>query len=369
MSHGPALPKVNGNDPMPKYLQAREILLGAIRAGYFTPGSKLPSTEEISSLVDISLITAHKAMEGLVEMGWLRREVGRGTYVREDVDLVNGTPRRKFFIGLLFDHQEHVNIDDYYHGSLINGLRRAARADSDRRIEFFFDDRFDLRDKARQDVGAICFHPPLESQSHVGRISRRHPVVILGGSAADERVAAVDCDNENGARKAIRHLLELGHRRFMIVSGPLNLSNARDRAVGATSELAAHGIRVDKRDTPVSKDSVVLDEETKARIERRLTDTDRPTAILAGGFYLALATMQAARQVGLRIPDDASVIGFDDPPSAPLLDPPLTTVRQPLMEMAANAYRLVCQTDNRNRTSCKLSTELVVRNSTGPVRL
>lgn len=362
------LAKVDRQDPTPRYLQAREILVDAIRGGRLAPGAKLPSTKVISTLIDISLITAHKALEGLVEAGWLRREVGRGTYVREDVDVVNGG-QRQMFIGLLFDHRHHVNIDDYYHSALINGLRRAARDDS-RRVEFFFQDRFDLRDKGRRDVGAICIHPPLDVQAEVERLAQRYPVVVLGGAFPRSRVNCVDCDNEAGARLAVRHLLRLGHRRFLVLSGPTALSNSRDRATGAVAELAVHGIRPEPKDLPVSKDSVVLDEETKGALVRRLTGPDRPTAVVAGGFYLALAVMQAARQVGLSIPTDVSVVGFDDPASAPLLDPPLTTVRQPLDDMAARAYQLVYRSivDKVNEAVwCRLPTELVVRHSTASI--
>ena len=79
MSQTLVLPKVSIDDPRPKYLQARDILVDAIRSGRLTPGAKLPSTAELSQIIDISLITAQKALEGMVEAGWLRREVGRGT--------------------------------------------------------------------------------------------------------------------------------------------------------------------------------------------------------------------------------------------------------------------------------------------------
>ena len=267
-------------------------------------------------------------------MGWLRREVGRGTYVREDIDISGDNRQSVFHIGLLFHESEHVNIDDYYHSTLINALRRAARQDIKRRVEFFFHEGFDLRHKATKNLGAICIHPAIESQLEVERLGQRHPVVVLGGTFPKTDLTCVDCDNDRGARAAIKHLVELGHRRIMVLSGPMNLSNARDRAGGALAELAAHGIRPDQRDLPTSCDSVLLDEQTRAHMQRRLTETDRPTAIFAGGFYLALAAIQAARQVGLDIPRDISVVGFDDPQSAPLLDPPLTTIRQPLTEMA-----------------------------------
>ncbi len=365
MSRAPVFQKVNRGDPTPKYLQAREILIDAIRAGRLAPGMKLPSTKEISTMFDISLITAHKALEGLVESGWLRREVGRGTYVREDIDAAAGQ-QRQLFVGLLIDHR--VNIDDYYHSTIINALRREA-GDGAARVEFFFRDHFDLREKSKKDVGAICIHPPLESQAEVERLAQRRPTVVLGGAYPDSRITSVDCDNERGARHAIRHLLELGHKEFLLVSGPMNLTNARDRAQGALAELAAHGIALDDDDHIISQDSVVLDERSRQRLERRVGKREHPTAIFAGGFYLAMAAMQVVRQAGLVIPVDVSVVGFDDPPSAPLLEPPLTTVRQPLPEMAGEALRLVCallQNGASGVKSCKLPTEVVIRGSTGP---
>ena len=367
MSFDLELQKVDSRDPMPKYLQARGILIDAIRSGRLSPGTKLPSTKEISSLFDISLITAHRALEGLVESGWLRREVGRGTYVRDDVDPAHQA-QRQLAIGLMLD--ACVNIDDFYHSTIITGLRREAHAER-RRIEFFFHDGFDLRGKSKRDIGAICIHPPIEAQAQVERLARGHAVIILGGAFAGTRIPSVDCDNELGGRMAVRHLVGLGHRRLMVLSGPTNLSNARDRVRGAMLELAAHGIELPDGDLPESKDSVLLDEETRAFVERRLLDPSGPTAVIAGGFYLALAVMQVARGAGLRVPADVSIVGFDDPPSAPLLDPPLTTVRQPLEEMAAQGCRLICQAlaDRRGISeSCVLPTELVVRSSTGPPR-
>lgn len=363
MSTIPALPKVNIRDPLPKYLQAREILIGAIRSGQLAPGVKLPSTKELSELINISLITAHKALEGLVESGWLRREVGRGTYVREDLDVVRAE-QRQLHVGLLIDRQ--VNIDDYYHSTILNALRRAAGADT-RRVEFFFHDRFDLRDRGRSEVGALCIHPPLDAQAEVERLAQRHPLIVLGGSFPNERVAYVDCDNIAGARLAAQHLVDLGHQRFLVLSGPMSLSNSRDRAEGALAALQNAGLGEGGVNVLVSRDSVVLDEATRDQLHQHLHHPQRPTAIIAGGFYLALGALQAVRYAGLGVPRDVSLVGFDDPASAPLLDPPLTTVRQPLAAMAQRAYQRLVAGLVAGHTLAEgesLQPELVVRAST-----
>lgn len=371
MTVASAIQQVDSTDPTPKYIQAREILVDAIRNGRLAPGTKLPSTKEISTLFNVSLITAHRALEGLVESGWLRREVGRGTFVRDDVDFATISNQAPFSIGLLLSERSRVNLDDYYHSSLINSLRRQA-VNGSRRVEFFFRDRFDLRERQQGAVGALCIHPPMESQADVERLSRRSPVVVLGGTFVGSSVPCIDCDNELGGRQAIEHLLGLGHRRFALVSGPLNLTNSRDRTNGAYSALRDAGVTIDPDDVMVSADAVVLEDVIRARLEARLTGPDRPTAVFAGGFYLAMAVLQIVRRCGLSVPEQLSVVGFDDPQSAPLLDPPLTTVRQPLEAMAAAAYETICAlvaNSNGVHPSRKLPTELIVRGSTGPCRM
>ena len=367
MTLGLVLREVDEGDPRPKYVQAQQILIDAIRIGDLPPGMKLPATKDIGDRIHVSLITAHKALEGLVESGWLRREVGRGTYVREDVDPASGH-QRPLFVGIVLEHD--ANIADYYHSTLIEGLRREARAEGPR-VEFFLHEKFDLRDKAVKNVGAICIHPPLESQPDVEQLAQDYPVVVLGGSFPGNHVTCVDCDNHAGAREAVRHLFDLGHRRLLLLSGPLSLSNSRDRAEGAVTEMADLRLKPDLRDMLVSKDSVAVDEETRAKIRKCLSRRDRPTAIVAGGFYLALACLEIVRSAELSIPGDVSLVGFDDPAAAAMLDPPLTTVRQPLDEMAARACRLVRQAivDGQPPTdSCTLATEMVVRGSTAAVK-
>lgn len=360
------LQKVDQGDPTPKYLQARSILIDAIRGGRILPGEKLPSTKEISHLLSISLITAHKALEGLVEAGWLRREVGRGTFVRDDVD-PSSLSQRTLHIGLIIE--THVSISDYYHGTIIQALRSCAAAD-DRRIEFFFHDRFDLRDKGNGSVGAICMHPSAEARAKVETLASQHPVVVLGGRYDRSSVPTVDCDNVTGAAKAVDALHALGHKRFLLLGAPQNLSNSRDRIEGATQALLRHGLPVQPQDCVITRDSVSLDDVSDQTLRRRLTAADRPTAIVACGFYLALAAMHTVRALGLSIPNEVSVIGFDDPVGAAMLNPPMATVRQPLPLMAKTAYEKICtaiaEPHNADGAQVFLPAELVLRESIGP---
>ncbi|HRX84421.1 MAG TPA: GntR family transcriptional regulator [Phycisphaerae bacterium] len=358
------LRQVDRTDPTPKYLQAQRILAEAISAGALPAGCKLPSTKDIGQLVNVSLITAHKALEALAEAGLLRREAGRGTFVRDDVH-ESMAQARQVVIGLALDAR--ANLNDYYHSSILNGLRQAARSDKEQ-IEFYFQDH--LRPpRRRAGGGVICIHPPVEAKKQVARLAERVPTILLGGSFADVQVGCVDCDNRKGAGDAVRYLHELGHRRFLLLSGPTSLSNSRDRVDGAVEALGALGIPSNDYATLVSTDSVIIDEESQSILHHRLRADQRPTAIVAGGYFLALAAMHAVRQVGLTIPDDVSVVGFDDPEAAPLLNPPLTTVRQPLLEMADTAFRMLREQiagGAAEFATITLPTQLIVRETAGP---
>lgn len=359
-----SLPQVDSNDPAPKYLQARDILIRAIQSKVILPGAKLPSTREISELVNISLITAHRALNELVNTGLVRREVGRGTFVRDEWEAELASQR--VTIALMMDHR--VNLDDYYHSNIIQALRRVAHEDS-RQVDFYFHDRFESRDVTAGEMGVICVHPTSAVQSEVERLASRYPLCLLGGSFHGGRIPRVNCDNFEGARQAVRHLVELGHRRFIVLSGPMELSDSSERADGALAELTDQGVTLSDEDFMVSDDAVVLPDDMAARLRARLTGADRPTAIIAGGYYLALASMHAAAHANLKVPDDVSIVGFDDPVSAPLLNPPLTTVRQPLGQMAQQAYDFIMgavRDGSRSMKFTRLPVELIVRGSTGP---
>src|SRR5262245_43617127 len=119
------LPQVDSSSSTLRYIQAKNILAEAIRSGAFPAGAKLPSTSEVGVRLNVSLITAHKAIQCLVEEGWLRRERGRGTFVRDDFqESVAARPR--FRVGMIL--QPGTVMLDFYHGALLASLRHAAES-------------------------------------------------------------------------------------------------------------------------------------------------------------------------------------------------------------------------------------------------
>ncbi|GJF33669.1 LacI family transcriptional regulator [Kitasatospora sp. NE20-6] len=177
-------------------------------------------------------------------------------------------------------------------------------------------------------------------------------------------VPFVGATNWRGGQSATRHLIGLGHRRIAMITGPRDVSCFRARQAGYTSALDAAGLAADPRlmvNAPLTRE----DGREAARV--LLTQADRPTAIFTSNDLQALGVYQAARDLGLTIPDDLSVVGFDDLPVVAWVEPPLTTVHQPLTEMAAAATELALSLGRGEKPAqigLEIATTLTIRSST-----
>jgi DNA-binding LacI/PurR family transcriptional regulator len=179
-------------------------------------------------------------------------------------------------------------------------------------------------------------------------------------------VPFVGATNWSGGRAAARHLAELGHRRIAMISGPEDQLCCCARLDGYRSALQAAGLPIDPE---IIVHAGLTREDGCAAARSLLALPERPTAIFAANDLQALGVYQAAREAGLRIPDDLSVVGFDDLPVAAWVDPPLTTVHQPLTEMAVAATELALtlgRGEQAPQLGLEIATTLTVRASTAP---
>lgn len=192
--------------------------------------------------------------------------------------------------------------------------------------------------------------------------------------------SSVLIEDRRGAHEVARHVLDLGHRAIAILSidaqadpaygwaDAERLQNAtcpveRDRLAGYRDALAEHGFSLEQ--VPVMEAPNEI-ESAVACAEKLLAEVPGATAILAMSDILALAALEAAGRRGLRVPDDLSVVGFDDIPEAAVASPPLTTVAQPIIEKGRVAARLIFQAGEPRREV--LGVSLIVRASTAPPR-
>jgi DNA-binding LacI/PurR family transcriptional regulator len=195
---------------------------------------------------------------------------------------------------------------------------------------------------------------------------RRLPFVVLDGQSVSGE-PSIDIDEEGGAAAAARHLAELGHRRFAVVAflpldGLPRNTVALRRLAGYRQAIVDAGL--DPEALTVVNGSA-YDQVVTANVARGMLDVpDRPTAVLAMSDEMAVAVMDGARSIGLRVPEDLSVVGFDDTVTAATSSPPLTTVHQPHAAKGAAAVRtLLAGADAKDVT---FPTRLVVRESTAP---
>ncbi|TNM64261.1 substrate-binding domain-containing protein [Streptomyces sp. NP160] len=203
------------------------------------------------------------------------------------------------------------------------------------------------------------------------------PVVLLDpAGSSDPSLPTVGATNFAGGVTATEHLLSLGHRRIAVITGIPELLCSQERLEGHRAAMARAGLAVDE--SLVHGGDFSADGGQRAAVAL-LDHPDPPTAIFAGSDLMASGVYQEARRRGLRVPEDLSVIGFDDVSMCQYMSPPLTTVRQPLGEMAGESVRMVLEevrarrkgVPPRPRTAVpaphlQLATRLVVRESTAP---
>lgn len=345
-----------------------------IRRKAYDASGKLPSESELCERFAASRGTVRAALEDLCRAGLIERRNGLGSYLTE-----RGR-RKSSIIGLL--------IPDYgdfaFFAALKDELSRlSANAGYSLRLSTWAEgsgrkSAAQLRRMARtlavaRMEGVIfrpCLDPELaDANREVARIFRnaRSPLVLLDADIA-ESPARSDCDivtvnNVNAARQLAEHLLQRGHRRFAFVTDE-KLShcndNWRNRLFGLAGELALRGLATGVR-------TLTLNPRSPSAVRRQLCGKNRPDAVVCGNDEIAAALLKTVTGLGLRVPDDLAIAGFDDLPCAQACSPSLTTVRQPTRQIAAAAlkalFQRIRQPSAAPREIC-LPTPLVVRCST-----
>ena len=192
------------------------------------------------------------------------------------------------------------------------------------------------------------------------------PVVLIGVYAAGHATSSVSLDDPAAGRLALEHLLTLGHRRIATITGPLAEDCARERLTAYRQMMAAAGAAVAEGWVAEGDWSAASG---FAALNQIMDNASTPTAIFAQNDQMAVGVLRAARDRGIAVPEQLSVIGIDDIPLATHFEPPLTTVHQEFAEIGRTAARLLIYAlDNPDAAAChvRLAPRLVIRQSTAP---
>jgi len=266
-------------------------------------------------------------------------------------------------------------IDSPFGGAAIAGIERVARKQGVGMVVTSAEDSHlpgpgwvgdVLR---RQPLGIILVAALLPEKDKARLRSRSIPIVMIdpyGAPATD--APSIGSADWNGGFLATQHLLDLGHERIAIITGP-------DGMMASTARLSGYRAALEAADVPVRREYIRPGKfhHDDGVVEGRnlLMSAEPPTAIFASSDLQALGVYEAARSLGLRVPDDLSVLGYDDLAIAQWAGPPLTTVRVPLAEMAEQATHMVARLRDEPEMAfsrVEMSTSLVVRESTAAPR-
>ena len=200
------------------------------------------------------------------------------------------------------------------------------------------------------------------------------PTALIGCELKTDTMSSIIVDNELGSRTAVEHLYALGHRKMAFIRGPKGLTDSNPRWKGIRHFAQERGLEIDQRlvvDLPESRNPISGFEDGYKLTEELLKQKRPFTALVAFDDMTAFGAIRALNKAGIRVPDQCSVVGFDDVAPSALYTPPLTTVRQPMEAMGNMAASIIVEGMNAvlekresNAIHRKLAPELVVREST-----
>lgn len=221
---------------------------------------------------------------------------------------------------------------------------------------------------ASRSVGGLIMQGSLVERERNLDVFRKEnvPFVVTNSKCVSKSDTYVDCDNESGAIEATRHLIKLGHRKILHIRGPQSSTNAEERFAGYKKALAEHGITF-KKELVVSGGFI---EENAFREVTRLVNESQTdfSAIFAANDGMAIGAMRALKEKGYKIPENVSVVGFDDIPSSGYIEPALTTVSQNLYDIGRVAAELLIEkieTKEIKPRSTVIPCRFIPRRSTG----
>lgn len=243
---------------------------------------------------------------------------------------------------------------------VLNNIR-GLLSEENRELGFFYDSQLG---------GALMMAPRVKEKDLSFLRKVQIPVVLLYYQIDNPQYSWIDLDNVAGARMAVEHLIGLGHRRVGFIGGDREfVSNARDRYIGYQKALQAAGIAERAELALHGYFSFEFGKEG-ARKLLGLPESKRPTALFCATDSTALGAMEAAGELGLKIPKQVSIVGFDDNIFAATANPPLTTIRQPFTDIGrqgVETLEAIIKDPKRKPRQVLIKPELILRKSTAPL--
>jgi LacI family transcriptional regulator len=349
MIEGTFLKKIPGNDSAGQRTSNITIFDVADEAGV----SLATVSRVINNKDHVSQEKRERVLRAMAQLGYVANEQARS--------LAGGSSR---VVGLLVDYLSTSYMDE-----IIRGIDETLDTEN-YDLMLYTTHRRKTKESAyvtkltRKLADGLLLILPRNAAAYLETLRQRQfPHVLIDYLSDGQNVPAVSATNFRGACDAISYLLSLGHRRIGFITGTMEFGCARDRLEGYKATLQSHGIPFDPQ---LVYEGDFMQPQGYLNAQKLLSLPEPPTAIFASNDMMAFGVMEAARERGLRLPEDLSIIGFDDIPQAAHVHPTLTTVRQPLEEMGRSAARLLLNYIAQPTAPVErieLPTELIIRES------
>lgn len=299
----------------------------------------LPPETELCKQFNVSLGTVRRAILDLVQQGVLTRIPGKGTFIQN-----SGVSLKKIaFLSSWSIPAEELTAPVSYGSIMLQSLFNAAGTAGYSLVLHKLDDEHLDQICARHDAEGVIIATPRKSQEKIVEklLNLPIPSVVIGANLNRPDINYVAADNAGIIKKTVRYLAALGHREIALVAGVPESYDIHDR-LETMRELDADNRRCHCYNILLPEDNLPLWTKT---IDQTMaawkTGQKFPSAVITGGFPIAKAIFTNARKYGIKIPGNLSVIGFDDCLLADYFNPPLTTIGQPLAEIAETAVRFL----------------------------
>lgn len=340
----------------PKYLAAKEKLARSIKDGSIT--SKLPGERVLAEQYGVSYMTMRKTIESLVEEGYLLKKSTKGTFVNTCEVPKKKTANIAFFLA------ENIKdgISSPYYSLIFKALEKRLQR-TDYHLMYISDEK-DLNIKVceeKYDGLIISYFPWLED--YVAKLSQVIPVVLIDNPADEVPAKYIGMNNYDGIYSAVKYLNNLKHTEIAYISGTLNNKIGQDRLNGYKSAIKDFDLKNTKQF--LIQGDYSHDSGYQAALQLISYKTP-PTAIVCSNDVMAFGAIKAIREYGLNVPEDISVIGFDNIELCSQIYPSLTTIAAPIKDISNKAIEslMFClQGEDLDLEDIEVPTRLVIRKS------
>ncbi len=357
---------LNKDSTMPLYKQLKEKIKNKIEKEDYELGNVIPTEQELCNMFAVSRHTVREAVSELVNEGLVEKIQGKGTVVisRQEVNNIKNT------VGIIVPFLDESLISKIIVGveKVINNSNLKllfTHTDNDEKIQSKY-----IRQFRKDNVGGLIIFP-VENETVDEEIKKLEkdgfPFVLIDRLIENVDSNYVIVNNIGGGYKAVDHLINLGHKKIGFISHVYwNTSTVRSRYQGYLRVLEEYHIPL-KEEYVLKYDYTKIESiETKNKIKRYLTRDDRPTAVFCVNDYIAIDILNMAREIGLRVPEDLSVVGFDNNDILSRFNIPLTTINQPKEQIGKKAAEIILsqiQDGSKDFQQVVLPTKLIERES------